>query len=123
MFKCFKSLLAKFRPRPVPAVYKPVDDRLLDCILWIERNPTGKHYVACRLLSTVQDLQKRFPTATVLTVQRLATGWSTHDENAYLCCTYTLSAGAVALQLSARLRAANASEHTLIFIRKGVHHG
>lgn len=113
-----KRLWAYFFKKPTPRVaYRPVDDRIEDCILWMQQNPTGKHYVACRLLSTAQDLQKQFPTATVLTIQRLATGWCTNDENAFLCCTSTLLNGPVARQLNGRLRSANAESHTLIFVR------
>jgi hypothetical protein len=109
---------------PGPSGYDDfIDDRLAECIEWIERHPDGKHYVACFLRSTAQDLGKRFPNATALPLSQLATGWSTTDENAYLCCTWTLRSSAVAAQLGGRLRGAKAREHTLIFTEEGKFHG
>lgn len=103
------------KPKPVQR-QTPGDDRLDECVAWLTARPNGKHYVACRLLATAQDLQRRFPTATILTIPRMTTGWSTVDANAYLCCTATLRPGPVATQLGGRLRFDNAAQNTLLYL-------
>lgn len=118
MFSYLRSLLyrvfPRFRPRRIP--YSIQDDKIQECVDWISSRPHGKHYVLCRLMSTVSLMKEMFPEATVMTVQH-AVGWRSDDPNAYLCCTSSLRKNSsLLIQIRARLRRASKS-HVLTFER------
>lgn len=114
MFNWLRRLAFKFKRRPL---VQPVDDKIAECMAWIEKHPEGTHYVACRLLETLDFMQRQFPNAHVTSIGRLAVGWSTNEPTAYLCCTSTLARGPLAIQLRGRLRAVNTDNHVLLFLR------
>lgn len=75
LLSAVRRVLQFFRRSPPRRNPLRGDDRLKECMEWIALHPGKKIYVACRLLSTVRELESMFPDAHVATVGRLVVGF------------------------------------------------
>jgi hypothetical protein len=103
-----------FRTKTKP--YQPADDRLGICRIFLQVHSGKKVYVVTRLAKTKALIEAEFPNALVMTSCRATTGWSDHDPDALLCCTYSTRYYPEYLQLCYRLRNVKHPRQVLVYL-------